>query len=273
MRRSASRKTGQSNSTDSADPFLSASGKASSKEMERIDNLFYTYANRSSGVIDPEGIEALCSDLEVNHTDVRVLMLAWKMKAEKQGYFTLEEWRRGLKSLRADNVNKLKKSLPELEKEVKRPSNFMDFYAYSFRYCLTEKQKSVDIESVCELLDLVLGSQCRAQVDYFIEYLKVQTDYKVINMDQWMGFFRFCNEAYMHQSAETCPCKKNICCLYSDLEFSFARTFLGTDFLSRWKCIYDVWQCVKFSVGVNIISIGSPPSGGIFTRIWSWLEL
>ncbi|XP_044479632.1 DCN1-like protein 5 isoform X2 [Mangifera indica] len=196
MRRSASRKTGQSNSTDSADPFLSASGKASSKEMERIDNLFYTYANRSSGVIDPEGIEALCSDLEVNHTDVRVLMLAWKMKAEKQGYFTLEEWRRGLKSLRADNVNKLKKSLPELEKEVKRPSNFMDFYAYSFRYCLTEKQKSVDIESVCELLDLVLGSQCRAQVDYFIEYLKVQTDYKVINMDQWMGFFRFCNEIF-----------------------------------------------------------------------------
>ncbi|XP_031286564.1 DCN1-like protein 4 [Pistacia vera] len=195
MRRSASRKTGQSNSTDSPDLFRSASGKASLKEMERIDNLFYTYANKSSGVIDPEGIEALCSDMEVNHTDVRVLMLAWKMKAEKQGYFTLEEWQRGLKSLRADNVNKLKKALPELEKEVKRPSNFMDFYSYAFRYCLTEeKQKSVDIESVCELLDLVLGSQCRAQVDYFIEYLKVQTDYKVINMDQWMGFFRFCNE-------------------------------------------------------------------------------
>ena len=83
----------------------------------------------------------------------------------------------------------------------------MDFYSYSFRYCLTgiliilwhvvwmskhrlffpdwahayfleftaaeEKQKSIDIESICELLDLVLGSQFHAQVDYFIEYLKV----------------------------------------------------------------------------------------------------
>lgn len=36
-----------------------------------------------------------------------------------------------------------------------------------------EKQKSIDIESICQLLDLVLGSHFRAQVDYFIEYLKV----------------------------------------------------------------------------------------------------
>ncbi|CAI0409870.1 unnamed protein product [Linum tenue] len=200
MSRSASRKAGQSDSstpiTSSAGGlFRSATGKASSKEMERIDNVFYSYANKSSGLIDPEGIEALCSDLEVDHTDVRILMLAWKMKAEKQGYFTLEEWRRGLKALRADNVHKLKKALPELEKEVKRPTNFVDFYSYAFQYCLTEeKQKSIDIESICQLLDLALGFQFRAQVDYFIDYLKIQSDYKVINLDQWMGFYRFCNE-------------------------------------------------------------------------------
>lgn len=198
MPRASSKKTGQSNSTAvnaSGDLYRSASSKASSKELERIDQLFYTYANKSSGTIDPEGIETLCSDMEVDHTDVRVLMLAWKMQAERQGYFTLEEWRRGLKALRVDTIAKLRKALPELEKEVRRTSNFVDFYQYAFRYCLTEeKQKSIDIESICQLLDLVLGSQFRAQVDYFIEYLKAQTDYKVINMDQWMGFYRFCNE-------------------------------------------------------------------------------
>ncbi|KAM7254164.1 hypothetical protein ACFE04_031846 [Oxalis oulophora] len=201
MRRSSNKKTGQSNSSSApinssaTDLFRSASSKASSKEMERIDQLFYSYANRSSSIIDPEGIEALCSDLEIDHTDVRILMLAWKMKSEKQGYFTLEEWRRGVKALRADTITKLKKALPELEKEVKRPLNFVDFYSYSFRYCLTEeKQKSIDIESICQLLDLVLGPDFRAQVDYIIEYLKIQSDYKVINMDQWLGFFRFCSE-------------------------------------------------------------------------------
>ncbi|KAI7986020.1 DCN1-like protein 4 [Camellia lanceoleosa] len=199
MRRSSARKgqtnSAASNNSSAVDLFRSASGKAATKELERIDNLFYTYANNSSVMIEPEGIEALCSDLEVDHTDVRILMLAWKMQAEKQGYFTLEEWRRALKALRADTVTKLKKALPELEKEVKRPSNFVDFYSYAFRYCLTEeKQKSIDIESICQLLDLVLGSQFRAQVDYFVEYLRTQIDYKVINMDQWMGFYRFCNE-------------------------------------------------------------------------------
>ncbi|XP_059641385.1 uncharacterized protein LOC132283459 isoform X1 [Cornus florida] len=199
MPRSSSRKgqvnSAASNNSSPIDLFRSATGKAATKELERIDQLFYSYANSSSCMIDPEGIESLCSDLEVDYTDVRILMFAWKMNAEKQGYFTLEEWRKGLKALRADTITKLKKALPELEKEVKRPSNFEDFYSYAFRYCLTEeKQKSIDIESICELLHLVLGSQFPTQVDSFVNYLRTQIDYKVINMDQWMGFFRFCNE-------------------------------------------------------------------------------
>ncbi|AAF82155.1 Contains similarity to RP42 from Mus musculus gb/AF198092 and is a member of the Transposase PF/00872 and UTP-glucose-1-phosphate uridylyltransferase PF/01704 families. EST gb/AI998363 comes from this gene [Arabidopsis thaliana] len=206
MRRSSSKKkSGQSTESVTTDLFRSASSKASNKEMDRIDHLFNQYANKSSSLIDPEGIEELCSNLEVSHTDIRILMLAWKMKAEKQGYFTHEEWRRGLKALRADTINKLKKALPELEKETEsflflslegqRPSNFADFYAYAFCYCLTEeKQKSIDIETICQLLEIVMGSTFRAQVDYFVEYLKIQNDYKVINMDQWMGLYRFCNE-------------------------------------------------------------------------------
>ncbi|KAL6519186.1 hypothetical protein OROGR_018506 [Orobanche gracilis] len=65
-----------------------------------------------------EGIESICSDLMVDHTDVRLLMLAWKMQAEKQGYFTLVEWRTALKALRADTIVKLKKTLVELEKRI-----------------------------------------------------------------------------------------------------------------------------------------------------------
>ncbi|CAK9136605.1 unnamed protein product [Ilex paraguariensis] len=117
------------------------------------------------------------------------------MNAEKQGYFTEDEWRRGLKALRADTINKLKKALSELEKEVRKPQNFENFYSYAFRYCLTEdKQKCLDIESVCILLDLVLGSKFRPQIDSLTKYLKTQSDYKVINMDQWTNFFRFCDE-------------------------------------------------------------------------------
>ncbi|KAL3840702.1 hypothetical protein ACJIZ3_025293 [Penstemon smallii] len=189
------------------DSVRSASSKAVTKLQERVDELYNKYANKTSELMDPEGIEALCSALKVDHTDVRILMLAWKMKAEKQGYFTKDEWRRGLKALRVDTMNKLKKALPELEKEVLKSENFENFYNFSFRYCLTEeKQKCLDIESTCLLIDLVLGSQYRPQVDSFTEFLKIQSDYKVMNMDQWTNFLRFCQEISFPdlQNYDTC---------------------------------------------------------------------
>ncbi|XP_057969198.1 uncharacterized protein LOC131158380 [Malania oleifera] len=191
-RNSAARKSASAKSSG-GDRTPSASSRSRTKE---VDRLFDSYANSSLGMIDPEGIEALCSDVGVDHTDVRILMLAWKMEAEKQGYFTQDEWRRGLKALRVGSLNKLKKALLELEREVNNhPSNFASFYSYAFQSCLTEeRQKTVDIESVCVLLDLVLGFRFRPQVDLYIEYLKIQKDYLTITMDQWVGFFRFCNE-------------------------------------------------------------------------------
>ncbi|XP_023918560.1 uncharacterized protein LOC112030110 isoform X1 [Quercus suber] len=169
--------------------------KAVTKEVDRIDQLFDSYANKDLGLIDPEGVETLCSDMGVQHTDVRILMLAWKMKAKKQGYFSKDEWRTGLKALKVDNLEKLKKALPTLETEVMTPPNFEDFYAFAFKYCLTEEmQKCVDVETICELLNLVLGSQFCAQVDSITEYLKFQSDYRVLTMDQWVNFYRFCHE-------------------------------------------------------------------------------
>ena len=53
------------------------------------------------------------------------------MKAEKQGYITHEEWTRGLKALRADTIDELKKALTQLEKEVQSSYAFVLFFLYS----------------------------------------------------------------------------------------------------------------------------------------------
>ncbi|KAL8488529.1 hypothetical protein ACS0TY_024709 [Phlomoides rotata] len=199
MTRASKRKSDDQNSEpikrNCVDPVRSASNKATTKVQERIDKIYTKYANESSSVIDPEGIEALCSDLKVNYADVKILMLAWKMDAQKQGYFTLDEWRRGFKTLKVDTIAKLKKKLPELEKEVLKSENFDDFYRFGFRYCLTEdKQKCLDIETSCVLLELILKFCYQSQVDSFIKFLKIQSEYKAINMDQWTNFHRFCQE-------------------------------------------------------------------------------
>ncbi|XP_065849924.1 uncharacterized protein [Euphorbia lathyris] len=197
MPRASKRKAAPLNSSSVTSSSDSRPGKVKSKEIKQIDSLFDSYANRTSDMIDPEGIEALCSDLKLEYTDVRILILAWKMKAKQQGYFTQEEWRTGLKALQTYSLSKLKKALPELEKEVATEESFKDFYSFAFRYCLTEeKQKSVEIESICELLNIVLRPKFRSMVDSLIEYLKIQSDYKVINLDQWTNFLRFCKEIW-----------------------------------------------------------------------------
>ncbi|KAJ7979642.1 Defective in cullin neddylation protein [Quillaja saponaria] len=196
MPRPAKRKADPSITSSAVDSSVrSAPGKAATKQLENIDRLFEKYANKQMGLIDPEGIEALCSDVKVDHTDVSILMLAWKMKAERQGYFSKGEWRTGLKSLGVHTVPKLKKALPQLKEKVMTPQNFEDFYTFAFKYCLTEeKQRSVDIETICELLNLVLRSQFQAQVDSLVEFLKIQKDYKALTMDQWINFYRFFKE-------------------------------------------------------------------------------
>ncbi|OAE26540.1 hypothetical protein AXG93_3817s1020 [Marchantia polymorpha subsp. ruderalis] len=93
--------------------------KAAAKEQEKIDALFAQYVDRNEeSCIGPEGIEALCQDLGLSPTDIQVLLLAWKLQASRQGYFSLDEWRRGLKAMRVDSLEKLKKALPILQQEV-----------------------------------------------------------------------------------------------------------------------------------------------------------
>lgn len=51
-----------------------------------------------------------------------VFGVALSVRMTLQPYYLQEEWRRGLKGLRVDTINKLKKALPELEKEVEYTS-------------------------------------------------------------------------------------------------------------------------------------------------------
>lgn len=164
------------------------------KEAANINKLFEKYRDPNmEDQIGAEGIEKLCKQLKLDPSDVRVLMLAFKMNAQRMGYFSLEEWRRGLMALHADTVDKLKKSLPKLEAEVQQVHIFRDFYKYAFQFCCTEeRQKTVDVETCVAMLSVVLPD-C-PHLTAFQTFLKEQQDYKRLTLDQWQGFLRFCEE-------------------------------------------------------------------------------
>jgi hypothetical protein len=68
----------------------------------------------------------------------QVLLLAWKMGAQQMGFFSRDEFLRGLKLLSANTLEKLRKALPKLEDEVSAdPEAFSSFFTFAFKFLLT----------------------------------------------------------------------------------------------------------------------------------------
>ena len=60
------------------------------------------------------------------------------MNAQRMGFFSRDEFLRGLHLLGASTVDKLRKALPKLEEEVDSdPEAFGSFFTFAFRFCCT----------------------------------------------------------------------------------------------------------------------------------------
>ena len=99
-------------------------------------------------------MERLCAALQVDPEDIVMLVLAWKMDAKQMGYFTLNEWNKGMKELlydihsnhtiqiinhlifvfRCDSINKLRNKFDYLRSLLNDPSTFKSVYRYSFDF-------------------------------------------------------------------------------------------------------------------------------------------
>lgn len=53
------------------------------------------------------------------------------------------------------------------------------------------KQKSPDIVSVFQLLELVLGKRNEVYAESLVDYLKNQEEHKALNLDRWSRFRAF----------------------------------------------------------------------------------
>jgi len=67
----------------------------------------------------------------------QVLLLAWKMGAQRMGYFARGEFECGARLLRAADAKALRRAALALEDEVAAPAALLAFATFAFRYCLT----------------------------------------------------------------------------------------------------------------------------------------
>ncbi|XP_078534329.1 DCN1-like protein 4 isoform X2 [Lissotriton helveticus] len=123
---------------------------------KRCLDWFYEYAG-TDDVVGPEGMEKFCEDIGVEPENVVMLVLAWKLDAQNMGYFTLQEWLKGMTSLQCHSTEKLRDSLDYLRSLLNEPANFKLIYRYAFDFAREKDQRSLDINTAKCMLGLLLG--------------------------------------------------------------------------------------------------------------------
>ncbi|MGH0146706.1 UNVERIFIED_CONTAM: hypothetical protein FKN15_056778 [Acipenser sinensis] len=92
----------------------------------------------SDDVVGPEGMEKFCEDIGVEPENVVMLVLAWKLDAQNMGYFTLQEWLKGMGALQCDTTEKLRNSLEYLRSVLNESTHFKLIYRYAFDFARSD---------------------------------------------------------------------------------------------------------------------------------------
>eukprot|EP00123_Amoebidium_parasiticum_P009940 comp19791_c0_seq1/m.23752 comp19791_c0_seq1/g.23752 ORF comp19791_c0_seq1/g.23752 comp19791_c0_seq1/m.23752 type:complete len:271 (-) comp19791_c0_seq1:408-1220(-) len=169
----------------------SSAGKLSNTGTQysntRAVQLFEKYRDTDDDVIGPDGMMHFCKDLGVNPENIDMLILAWQLNAQRMGYFTRSEWIVGMQKLNCDTIPKLK-SL-QLHRLISDPTDFKEMFRFSFEFARDSEQKSLDMAKAGQMLRLLLANRW-ADLDNFVAFLE-ESNFKVINRDQWMNIFEF----------------------------------------------------------------------------------
>ncbi|KAJ8929916.1 hypothetical protein NQ314_017350, partial [Rhamnusium bicolor] len=127
--------------------------------------------------LGPEGMEKFCEDIGVEPENVVMLVLAYKMQARQMGFFTKEEWLKGLGEMQCDSIQKLQYRLDYLRCLLNDQNAFKAIYRYAYDFAR-----------------LLLGKHwpLYSQFSQFLD----QSKYKVINKDQWCNILEFSRTIY-----------------------------------------------------------------------------
>lgn len=84
--------------------------------------------------LGPEGMEKFCEDIGVEPENVVMLVLAYRMQARQMGFFSNEEWLRGLSEMQCDSIQKLQNRLDYLRCLLNDQNIFKAIYRYAYDF-------------------------------------------------------------------------------------------------------------------------------------------
>lgn len=149
---------------------------------------FHQYAGPDQ-VIGPDAMEKFCEDIGVEPENIIMLVLAWRLEAASMGFFTKEEWLRGMTTLQCDCTRRLQSKLDFLRSELNNANAFKNIYRYAFDFARDKDQRSLDMDTAKSMLSLLLG-RTWPLFSVFHQFLE-QSKYKGMNKDQWYNVLEF----------------------------------------------------------------------------------
>ncbi|CAG5135575.1 unnamed protein product [Candidula unifasciata] len=199
---SRKRKCEHSNSDDTltkksrSSVVLSRSESSTEFSRKRCLSWFHEYTAPNEDTLGPEGMEKFCEDIGVEPENIVMLALAYKLGAKNMGFFTFDEWMKGMTELcfkllhyRSDSTEKLQNKMEYLRSLINDPAAFKNIYRFAFDFARDKDQRCLDMDTAKAMLSLVLGKNW-SLFSHFHQFLE-QSKYKAINKDQWCSILEF----------------------------------------------------------------------------------
>jgi len=147
-----------------------------------------------------DGIISICEALELDPgTDVRVLVMVWRLQSDTKGRrnpseVSKEDFVAGMTKMGCNNIDDLKKQLPNFDPGFLENTQFRDFFHFVFNFSRENATfKTIDVASVIQLLPIVLDKNRAPHLEYFLEFLTSSSQSR-ITTDQWDSFLQFNNQ-------------------------------------------------------------------------------
>ncbi|KXZ49925.1 hypothetical protein GPECTOR_19g376 [Gonium pectorale] len=161
-------------------------------DLRAVEAMYQRYKEPDEDYISVDGITRFCEELEVDPTDIVVLIISYYMNAAVMCEYSKDEFTSGLVKLGVDSADKLKRRLPELRAEVKADGKFKEVYTFAYNFSREKGQKCVQLDTAVGMWQLLFSvpEQRWPLIDDWCEFLTKHHN-RAISRDTWLQLYDF----------------------------------------------------------------------------------
>lgn len=160
-------------------------------DTKAIDALFLKYKDPTDDLILADGMSRFCDDLEVDPSDIVMLVLSWHLNAATMCEYTRDEFIGGLCKLGCDSIDKLKRRLPDMRAELRDDGKFRDIYTYAYLFAREKNQKCLQLDTALAMWQLLFAEDRRwPLLESWCEFLQKHHN-RAISKDTWVQLYDF----------------------------------------------------------------------------------